>query len=132
MADDRKNYNHGEAFCLMLYQSEKTLHVIDIWNSRDGVTPFGVEIDGEPYHHINFRFDRRMPDFRPKPGMYIFRTATRADAEAVAERVIRLRGVPDGVTREEFAAAIIDGVLHNGEGPWLEKVAEPRTEVASA
>ena len=36
-------HNHAEAFKLMIYACENPdcLHQEKIWNSRDGVTPFG-------------------------------------------------------------------------------------------
>jgi hypothetical protein len=117
------SFKYNEAFCLMLYQCKRTGHVIDIWNSRDGVTPFMCDIDGEEYGHIAFSFDRRVPDFKPKPGMYIWRTATRADGESVAKQEIASRGVPEGMSVESFTDIIVNDVLHDGEGPWLEKVA---------
>jgi hypothetical protein len=110
----------------MLYQSTRTKHVVDIWNSRDGVTPFIVHIDGDEYTHIAWQFDRCVPWFRPKPGQYIFRSCTREDAERYADAIIA-RNPGEAIDRE---ALIKD--MRVGEGPILEKVAEPKREVARA
>jgi hypothetical protein len=77
-------YQHKEAFCLMLYQSTQTKRVLDIWNSRDGVTPFIAQIDDEEYTHIAFNFDRCVPDHRPKPGDYFWRDITVDEAVRIA------------------------------------------------
>lgn len=42
---------HAEAFQLMLYRNEQNTKFLWVWNSRDGVTPFGMAVDGERYTH---------------------------------------------------------------------------------
>jgi len=81
-------YNHAEAFCHMLYRSETSKTEIWIWNSRDGVTPFCLPIDGEMFQHVNFGKDKQNPDYKPKPGDYIFRTVTREDlVESLTKKI---------------------------------------------
>lgn len=63
--------SNPEAFCHMLYRSESGRE-ISIWNSRDGVTPFGVFIDDEDMTHVEWQKDQRNPGYEPKPGDYIF------------------------------------------------------------
>ena len=71
-------YNHQEAFCLMQYRDKVTGETEVLWNSRDGVTPFGiVSRRGNDAMHNNWRQDVRIPDFKPAPGMRIFVDATR-------------------------------------------------------
>jgi hypothetical protein len=42
---------HKEAFMLMTYISEGGTMEMKIWNSRDGVTPFQIHVDGVQYTH---------------------------------------------------------------------------------
>jgi hypothetical protein len=42
---------HKEAFMLMRYVSEGGTEVINIWNSRDGVTPFVCYVNGMKFQH---------------------------------------------------------------------------------
>lgn len=60
-----------EAYSLMLYRSESGRE-FRIWNTRDGVTPFTCRIDDEEFKHVEWRQDKRTPDFVPKVGMYVF------------------------------------------------------------
>jgi hypothetical protein len=88
MTDKSKaEHQYGERFCLMLYQGQKTGRIVDIWNSRNGVTPFMVDIDGETYQHVHFQRDRPAPDHQLRPGDYFFRGITEAEAERYAAMV---------------------------------------------
>jgi hypothetical protein len=70
---DEPKYNHREAFCLMQYQDKVTGEIELLWNSRDGVTPFGIRSRaGNESLHVNWGQDKRDPHFRPSPGMRIF------------------------------------------------------------
>ena len=57
-----------------------------VWNSRDGVTPFCVHIDGIEYQHTNWPGDRYAPDYRPAVGEYIFRDTTPPEARSIAQK----------------------------------------------
>jgi hypothetical protein len=81
-------YQHKEAFCLMLYQGKESRRTLDIWNSRDGVTPFMAVIDGEEFQHIVFSFDRCVPQHQLRPGDYFWRDITEAEAERYAAQVV--------------------------------------------
>lgn len=66
-------YAHKEAFCLMEYRDDVTGESEYLWNSRDGVTPFGIQSRrGNQSFHVNFQLDRRRVDFKPSKGMRIF------------------------------------------------------------
>lgn len=65
------SHTQKEAFCHMLYRAASGRE-ISIWNSRDGVTPFGVSIDGEELEHVEWSRDRYDPDHVPKVGTYVF------------------------------------------------------------
>jgi hypothetical protein len=79
-------HQHAEAFALMLYQGRESKRVVDVWNSRDGVTPFGMDIDGEEYTHIAFGFDRYAPAHKLRPGDYFWRDTTEDEARRIAAR----------------------------------------------
>jgi hypothetical protein len=72
--DDMKGakYQHAEAFCLMQYSDGKEVEIL--WNSRDGVTPFGIRSrDGKrEMRHVNWQFDRPAPGHVPKVGDRVF------------------------------------------------------------
>lgn len=68
-----KPYKHREAFCLMQYRDEVTGAIEILWNSRDGVTPFGIRSRaGNKSYHVNWKQDRCEPHFIPTPGMRLF------------------------------------------------------------
>ena len=117
-------YQHSEAFCLMLYQGKKTQRVIDIWNSRDGVTAFIVEIDGEEYKHIAWQFDRCVPEHRLRPGDYFWRDMRREEAErfaAVRCDAFEQAGCPGDKPREQMIAEVAADIWHNGKAPYLDR-----------
>lgn len=60
---------HLEAFCLMRYQCDKCQKVENIYNSRDGVSPFSVDsicCEGSGSKHVKWDRDLRLspPDVR--------------------------------------------------------------------
>jgi hypothetical protein len=69
-----EEYSHKESFALMQYQNKRTGEIEVLWNSRDGVTPFGIRSrDGQDeMSHVNWREDKCMPDRKPEPGNRIF------------------------------------------------------------
>ena len=70
-------FKHKEAFALMKYQNDDG-HVMWCWNSRDGITPFGITVPASidqaasTYHHVDWYEDAFMPNFVPPVGMRIF------------------------------------------------------------
>jgi len=71
-------HGHAEAFCLMHYRGETSGEELLLWNSRDGVTPFGFRhpVTGEEYRHVDFHRDRYAPDHRPRRGDFYFEDLT--------------------------------------------------------
>lgn len=68
-------YRHKEAYCIMKYQCKRCNSVEHIWNSRDGVTPFGVTCrycKGSDMLHVDWHGDVRDPLHIPKEGDRIF------------------------------------------------------------
>lgn len=67
-------HESADAFMLMLYASKDNSVTEYLWNSRDGVTPFGVNSrDGKvELFHTAWSFDIYCPKYRPPVGMRIF------------------------------------------------------------
>lgn len=71
-------YAHGEAFCLMKYQTQDGKETEFLWNSRDGVTPFSItSLTGNTMYHVEWKSDKCIPDYNPPKGMRIFVGATK-------------------------------------------------------
>lgn len=81
-----RRFEHKEAFCLMLYR-DIAGNEEWIWNSRDGVTPFGVRSRaGLDATHVDFHRDKRDPRHVPAVGDRIFVTMTTQRAKELATR----------------------------------------------
>jgi hypothetical protein len=126
---------HKEAFALMWYACPCG-HRERIWNSRDGVTPFGgllcpscnsttkrpAYYDGRGgivppssyapgMEHIEFRLDTPAPDHKLAPGQRFWRDGTKAEAIAILERrftIFAERGQP---APQEVVDKMLDQVL---------------------
>ncbi len=83
-------FRHPEAFCLMWYECQDCGHRERVWNSRDGVTPFGFMCSscGKTVLHVDWKADERAPDYKPVRGQHIFRDGTPDDAEKIMRRRI--------------------------------------------
>lgn len=82
-------FKHREAFCLMQYQDEETGEVEVIWNSRDGVTPFGLTSRrGNPSTHVNWDKDACCPMFIPNVGDRVFVDMTLKQATEFRTRFV--------------------------------------------
>lgn len=123
------NYNHAEAFCLMKYAAKDGSEVEWIWNSRDGVTPFGVmnRARTQELFHIDWNLDRRLPQYQPQPGERIFVDLTHERAEHFARRRIE-RYWNDGEypmsrtfrTQEQALAVLMGDMLQPGAPDVIE------------
>lgn len=118
-------YNHKEAFCLMLYKCEKCGKVEQLWNSRDGVTPFiinCIDCGGEAIH-IEWNSDRCVPDYRPYPGQRIFVNMTREKAEEIAKKRIKhynKLGFNKFMAQEEILKEVTEGIWMEGKAPYIQ------------
>lgn len=97
---------HGEAFCLMAYASRDGSRREVLWNTRDGVTPFGLHAeDGVELFHATWVLDVYAPAFIPPVGMRVFVDLTEEAARThAAEQVERDWDHPEYPMREAFAS----------------------------
>lgn len=122
-------YQHAEAFCLMKYATKDGSEVEWIWNSRDGVTPFGVmnRARTQELFHVAWELDRCLPNYQPLPGERIFIDLTRERAEHFARRRIE-RYWDDGEypmsrtfkTQEQALTELLKGMLRPGAPDIIE------------
>ena len=117
-------YQHREAFCLMQYRSDDGTEAEQLWNSRDGVTPFIITSrSGKRMTHVDWNSDECVPDFKPAKGMRIFVDATEElVTPALNEYVEKIFEDYHGgywKTRKEAFKALLPGWLHEGQAPWL-------------
>ena len=115
---------HKEAFCLMTYAADDGSETETLWNSRDGVTPFGISsVSGKSMHHVDWQEDKYCPDFVPPPGMRIFVDATlelvTPELNKYVETIFSEYEGGCWKTRQEAFDALLPGWLYNGEAPWV-------------
>jgi ribosomal protein S27E len=112
-------HSHGEAFMLMTYACEACGHRETIWNSRDGVTPFGCGCPscGKTLNHVEWQSDVYAPNHKLRPRQRFWRDGTPDEAEAIMRRRIdQMRGqYPLSPSRE---AALIASVRNGTEGEF--------------
>lgn len=88
-----RGHMHAEAFCLMWYECRNRAcgHRERIWNSRDGVTPFGMQCPscgGNELLHAYFGSDLYAPEHVLRRGQRFWRDGTPDEAAAIMERRI--------------------------------------------
>lgn len=96
---------HGEAFMRMQYRCKGCGAVEVIWNSRDGVTPFGVDCRscGGEATHVAWAEDRYAPDFMPPLGSRIFVDLTPERHKVLTRRQAERYWESYPPSREQFA-----------------------------
>lgn len=107
-------YKHREAYCLMNYKCEDCKHYEVIWNSRDGVTPFGTACPScsGSLMHVYFFSDKCVPDHKLNKFQKYWRDGTLEEAKMILKhRCIDFRaqgydmgGVDDETFIEEVLA----------------------------
>jgi hypothetical protein len=114
-------HKHVEAFAIMKYRQANPLKFVYVWNSRDGVTPFCIIIDGVEYNHTEFQNDKYAPHYQPQVGEYIFRDSTLEESRFFAEQ--RIEQYKDTQyypkTEQERQDAITSMAEGNQGGPTL-------------
>lgn len=83
---------HGEAFNLMTYFCKDCGHKEIIWNSRDGVTPFGCGCPscGKTLLHSDWGKDTYAPSHKLLSNQKYWRDGTPEEAEAFMRKRIEL------------------------------------------
>lgn len=116
-------YRHKEAFAVMHYASRDSAVNHIVWNSRDGVTPFGFTRDGVEVFHVRWSDDRCLPHFRPLKHMLVFVTEHPSLDECRADARRRVEGYPqaappEGPERDEFVDKLAKAIMleHGEEG----------------
>lgn len=115
---------------LMTYRSDDGTETEQVWNSRDGVTPFVITLrSGKQATHADWQHDRRMPeDWTPPPGMRVFADLTERRARVLAGMVVdRWLADPDTAarilarygTREAAAAMLLEDMTGRPGEPDL-------------
>lgn len=110
---------HKEAFALMWYACGCG-HRERIWNSRDGVTPFGTLCPscGQPnMKHVAWGQDERKPDHKLVKGQRYWRDGTADEAVAIIERRLQ-RFAEQGAPAPEDVAERLLTNARNQEGEW--------------
>jgi hypothetical protein len=127
---------HAEAFCLMYYRDSEG-YLERIWNSRDGVTPFGVRsVQGFDSQHVDWQKDKFSPGHNPQIGDRIFVSMTVDRAKATAAEWYDRLAASEGYGKdfvEQFPdrdRAIVEHALErlNDECPDLIVVTEETLE----
>ncbi len=84
-------HQHVEAFCLMKYATKDRSEVEWIWNSRDGVTPFGLlSRSGKEMLHVDWHLDQYRPHYKPRNGERIFVDLTPERARELAVKKVEI------------------------------------------
>lgn len=113
-------YNYKEAYCLMNYRCESCGKLEQLWNSRDGVTPFVIpciECDGE-MSHVAWNRDYCCPNFSPLPGMRVFVDMTDEKRKEIAEkRIEAFKGTEYEVPEEKYQS-VYDSIIDSMPPGW--------------
>ena len=116
-----RGYKHVEAFALMLYVCRSCAHREVIWNSRDGVTPFGTACPscGRPdLLHDAFGSDWCVPDHKPHFGQRVWVSMTLARATEIA--IARVKMVaPERLKQVDTMQSLFNSIYQDGDGPDL-------------
>lgn len=115
-------YKAKERHALMWYAC-KCGHRERIWNSRNGVTPFGLmcpscgQLD---LYHVDWQKDECSPEHKLHRGQRFFRDGTPEDAVTIIQRRI----VSSKKAKQSVPDEIATKLLHdaeNGTGEWDHK-----------
>lgn len=115
---------HREAFALMQYESAETpvpsVRRL-VWNSRDGVTPFGFTdpTTGIGLTHVRWSEDRYVPDHVPDPDQLVFVTewpsmdTLLGQARRMVEQAPQY-APPPGPDRDALIRQLAEGLMQDG------------------
>jgi hypothetical protein len=112
---DKPKFLHAEAFHLMTYRCEECGFVEQIWNSRDGVTPFSIACHNcakLAATHINWQHDRFLPDHVPASGERLFVDMPESLKLVFAHRrIIQVRGTEFEIVDKAKEAEVIEAIV---------------------
>lgn len=117
-------YLCNDAFMIMTYECENCMHSEKIWNSRDGVTPFGMGCPEcrETMQHVRWNEDVRDPDYKPQPNERIWIDMPKEHSQDIARlryADARRSGMPmNGKTEEEIVQVIAKDIYQEGHSPY--------------
>lgn len=128
-------YWHKEAFCLMTYRCQLCQRAEQIWNARDGVTPFSMSCQnsgcnnqhhaGCPMQHVDWEKDKCYPEFVCHPGLRIFIDMPKPIAKALA-RMRRQRYLAyceekdiHAIDEQTWMPSAFDDIYREGKAPWV-------------
>jgi hypothetical protein len=96
---------HGEAFALMQYECKSCRTVEIIWNSRDGVTAFGVDCRacGGETTHVRWGKDIYAPDYVPPLGSRMWVDLTPTRRKQLARKTAKRYWETYPPSRDQFA-----------------------------
>lgn len=110
----------AEGFCLMWYACECG-HKERIWNSRDGVTAFGMACPscGEPkLYHVEWGRDTYAPDHVPLAGQRIWISMSKDRARLIARRTaMRFAAARKVQIDDAMVERIATEIYRDGDAP---------------
>lgn len=101
-------YLRPDAYVVLLYRSIDGAEEEEVWNSRDGVTPYTITLrSGRPAVHVNWTQGVPRPSYAPPPGSRVFVDLTediaRENATAFVKRIWDDDGAEGMLARNQFA-----------------------------
>lgn len=111
---------HKEAFCLMWYRCDECGHKERIWNSRDGVTPFGCacpSCGGLTLYHTEFDKDVAVPDHKLHRGQKFWRDGTPEEAIRIVQKRLEFSKSAGRDIPPEYEDQIIEAA-NDGLDEW--------------
>jgi hypothetical protein len=107
---DGRAYLRADAFVVLLYRSTDGREREEVWNSRDGVTPYVITLrTGVSATHVEWSSMVARPDFVPPPGSRVFVDLTpeiaQRNAEAYVKRIWDNQGAEGMLARSQYATA---------------------------
>lgn len=120
-----RGHVHIEAFCLMWYACKSCYHRELLWNSRDGVTPFGTACPscGAPdLMHVEFYRDQYAPHHIPHHGQRMWVNMTRERAQLLATarlEIVKTRRRTSEAEAEAIHQSLFDAIYAGGAAPDL-------------
>lgn len=103
-------YLRSDAFVVMLFQSTDGRETEEVWNSRDGATPYTITLrSGAAAVHVQWSSMVPRPGYVPPPGSRVFVDLTpeiaQENATAYVRRIWDNQGAEGMLARNQYATA---------------------------